>query len=222
MLEAWNDDIWICTRDIRFLGVETGTRTTIVRMSGGGLFVHSPGLLDAETRKEVDKLGEVRAVVAPSLFHHLYVGQWMDAYPKAIFAACQGLDWKRPDLAFTCILGDTPHPTWAGELEQVYFSARRENEVVFFDARSKTMISADALINLSTHPSNTTKFVAKLMGNDAPGTGYLERVMVRDRKVARRQVDRILAWQPERIIVSHGGLVRENGSDVIRHAYAWV
>lgn len=222
MLESWNDDIWIQTREIRFLGVETGTRMTVIRLSGGGLFVHSPVALDPETRKEVDALGEVRAVVAPSLFHHLYVGQWMEAYPNAVFAACQGLDWKRPDLAFTCILGDTPHPVWAGELEQVYFSARRENEVVFFDARSKTMICADSLINLSTHSAGMTKFVAKLMGNDAPGTGYVERIMVRDRKVARRQIDRILAWQPEKIILAHGSLVPDNGSDVIRHAYAWV
>jgi hypothetical protein len=35
-------------------------------------------------------------------------------------------------------------------------------------------------------------------------------------------VDRILDWKPERIILSHGGLVHEKGSDVIRHAYAWV
>lgn len=222
MLEAWNDDIWIETREIRFFGVETGSRMTVVRLPQGGLFIHSPVALDPDTRKEVDALGEVQAVVAPSLFHHLYVGAWMEAYPKAVFAGCQGLDWKRPDLAFTCILGDTPHPSWAGQIEQVYFSARRENEVVFFDARSKTMICADALLNLSVHPSASTKFVAKLMGNDAPGTGYLEKVMVRDRRVGRRQVDRILDWQCERIILSHGGLVREKGTEVIRHAYAWV
>lgn len=222
MLEPWSENIWIATRPVKFFGVETGSRMTVVKLSSGGLFVHSPVALDAQMRRDVDALGEVRAVVAPSLFHHLYVGAWMAAYPKAIFAACQGLDWKRPDLAFTCVLGDTPHEAWAKELQQVYFSARRENEVVFYDARSKTMICADALLNLSKHPSATTKIVARAMGNDAPGTGYLERVMVRDRRVARRQVDRILEWAPERIILSHGGLVHEDGTNVIRHAYAWV
>ena len=222
MLESWNDHIWIATREVRFFGVETGSRMTVVRLSGGGLFVHSPVALDPELRQEVDDLGEVRAVVAPSLFHHLNVGAWMAAYPKAIFAACQGLDWKRPDLSFTCVLGDPPHAAWAGEIEQIYFSSRRENEVVFFDRRSNTMICADALLNLSVHPSSSTRLVAKAMGNDAPGTGYLERVMVRDRRVARRQVDRILDWNPERIILSHGGLVYEKGADAIRHAYAWV
>lgn len=222
MLESWNENIWIATREIRFFGVETGSRMTVVRLPEGGLFVHSPVALDPDTRREVDALGEVRAVVAPSLFHHLHVGAWMEAYPKAIFAACQGLDWKRPDLAFTCILGDTPHPVWAGQIEQIYFSARRENEVVFFDSRSKTMICADALLNLSTHPSSMTRLFAKIVGNDAPGTGYLEYVMVRDRRVGRRQVDRILDWKPERIILSHGAHVHENGTGIIRHAYAWV
>jgi hypothetical protein len=222
MLEKWNDDIWIATRPAKFFGVECGSRMTVVRMEGGGLFVHSPVALDPDTRRDVDALGEVRAVVAPSLFHHLHVGAWMAAYPNAVFAACQGLDWKRPDLAFTCVLGDTPHDVWAGDLQQIYFSARRENEVVFFDARSKTMICADALLNLSVHPSLMTRFVARAVWNDAPGTGYLERVMVRDRQVGRRQVDRILEWAPERIILSHGGLVHERGTEVIRHAYAWV
>jgi hypothetical protein len=222
MLESWSDDIWIATREVKFWGVETGSRMTVVRLSEGGLFVHSPVALDPDTRRDIDALGEVQAVVAPSLFHHLHVGAWMAAYPKAVFAACQGLDWKRPDLAFTSVLGDAPHSPWAGDLEQVYFSSRRENEVVFFDKRSKTMICADALLNLSKHPSPITKLVAKAMWNDAPGTGYLERVMVRDRQVARRQVDRILDWEPERIILSHGGLVHENGTSVIRHAYAWV
>src|SRR5690606_24573707 len=105
-----------------------------------------------------------------------------------------GLEHKRPDLAFSCVVADVPHASWARDLDQVYFSARRENEVVFFHRKSRTMICADALLNLSGHPSPSTRLVARVMGNRAPGLGWPERFMVRDRRVARRQVDRILAW----------------------------
>jgi hypothetical protein len=222
MLTPFAEDVWVEARAVKFLGVETGTRMTVVRLSDGGLFVHSPVALDDATRRAVDALGEVRAVVAPSLFHHLSVGQWMAAWPGAAFAACPGLEWKRPDLAFTEVLGDAPSALWSRDLDQVYFSARRENEVVFFHRKSRTMVCADALLNLSTHASPVTRGVARLMGNTAPGAGWPERLMVRDRRVARRQVDRILAWDIDKIVLAHGALVEGDGRAVVRRAYAWV
>ncbi len=222
MLTPWAEGIWTDTREAKFLGVETGTRMSVVRLSQGGLFVLSPVPLDDQTRRQIDALGEVRAVVAPSLFHHLSVAQWMAAYPKATFAACPGLEWKRTDLAFSGVLGDQPHPIWAQDLEQVYFSARRENELDFFHAPTRTLLVTDALLNLSTHPRPSTRFVAKLMKNDAPGTGWLEPVMVRDKKLARRQVDRMLAWDFDRIILAHGAPVESGGREVLRRAYAWL
>jgi len=222
MLTPFVPDVWTDARPGKWWGVETGSRMTVVRMGDGGLFVHSPVALDADTRRAVDALGPVRAVVAPSIFHHLHVAAWMAAYPGAVFAACPGLEWKRPDLAFGCVLGDQPHPAWSRDLDQVYFSARRENEVVFYLARQRVMICADALLNLSTHPSPSTRFVARLMGNTAPGVGHLERVMIRDRKLARRQVDRILAWDFDKAVLSHGALVERDGHDVTRDAYRWL
>ncbi len=222
MLQPFAEDVWIDTRPVRFFGVETGSRMTVVRMKAGGLFIHSPVALDDDTRREVDALGAVHAVVAPSLFHHLHVGGWMSVYPKAVFAACPGLEWKRPDLAFSSVLGDEPLGAWSGDLEQVYFSARRENEVVFFHPRTRTLICADALLNLSTHASGVTRAVARLMGNTAPGVGWVEPLMVRDRRVARRQVDRILAWEPDAVVLGHGATLERGGTDAVRDAYAWL
>ena len=222
MLTPFADDLWIEAREAKFWGVETGTRMTVVRLSDNSLFVHSPVALDEATRRAVDDLGEVRAVVAPSVFHHLHVGGWMRAYPGALFAACPGLEWKRPDLAFGLVLADQPHEAWARDLAQVYFSARRENEVVFFHRKSRTMICSDALLNLSQHASPGTRMVARLMGNRAPGMGWPERLMIRDRGLARRQADRILAWDIDRIVLAHGSLVERDGRETVRRAYAWL
>lgn len=222
MLTRFAEDVWVEPRLAKFWGVETGTRMTLVRLSDGGLFVHSPVALDAQTRAEVDTLGPVRAVVSPSIFHHLHVGDWLAAYPDAVYAACPGLEWKRPDLPFTCVLGDQPHPVWARDLEQVYFSARRENEVVFFHTQTRTLICCDALLNLSGHGPAKTRAAAWLMGNKAPGIGHLERFMIRDRKLARRQADRILAWDIDKIVLAHGGLIERDGREVMRRAYDWL
>lgn len=222
MLTPWAEDVWTDTRRAKFFGVETGSRMTIVRLSEGGLFVLSPVALDDDTRRAVDALGEVRAVVAPSIFHHLHVQSWMSAYPKAVFGACPGLEWKRTDLAWSFVLGDQAHPIWAKDLGQVYFSARRENEIDFWHEKSGTLIVTDALLNLSKHEDFSTRVAARLMGNDAPGVGWLEPFMVRDKKLARRQVDRILEWPFRRIILAHGPMLEQGGPDVVRHAYAWL
>lgn len=222
MLVPFAEDVWTDTRPAKFYGVECGSRMTVVRLRGGGLFVHSPLGLDEETRRQVEALGEVRAVVAPSIFHHLYVGQWMAVYPDAHFAACHGLEWKRADLAWTSVLGDQPHPIWADEIEQVYFSARRENEVDFYLSRQKVMICADALLNISTLPAFSARIASRIMGNHAPGVGWMEYLMIRDRRLARRQVDRIMAWDFDKIVLAHGEMVEQGGREVVRSAYAWL
>lgn len=222
MLVPFADEVWTDTREAKFYGVECGSRMSIVRLASGGLFVLSPVALDAATRREVDALGEVRAVVAPSIFHHLHVGAWMEAYPKAVFGACPGLEWKRKDLPWSFVLGDQPHPIWADEIGQVYFSARRENELDFYHARSKTLLCTDALLNLKNHEKLSTRVVARLMGNTAPGFGWLEPFMVRDRKLARRQVDRLLAFDFDRIVVAHGELITEDARGTVERAYAWL
>ena len=93
---------------------------------------------------------------------------------------------------------------------------------MFFHERSGTFICADALLNLSKHPSPMTRLVALLMGNTGPGKGYLERVFaVRDRDACRQEVDRMLRWNIQRIVLAHGGLVEHDGREALRLAYAW-
>ena len=214
--------LWTVSRSQRFYGVECGTRMTLARLAGGGLFVHCPVALDASTRAEVDALGEVRAVVAPSLFHHLYVGEWMRAYPRATFWACPGLEKKRADLAWTGVLGDEPRPEWREDLDQAPLTARFEHEVVFFHRATRTLVCADALLNLARHPSRATRVVARLMLNTAPGKGWMERFAIRDRRLGRKQADRILEWDIDGVVLAHGTLLEHGGREAFRAAYAWV
>jgi hypothetical protein len=223
MLVPIADGLWMEARRLRFAGVETGTRMTVVRLADAGLFVHSPVSLDRGTREAVDALGYVKAIVAPCRFHHLYVGEWIQAYPDAVACACPGLEKKRRDLTWHRVLGDEPEEEWRGEIEQVFFGARSlENEIVFFHRPSRTLLCADLIFNLADHPSRLTRVVARLIGNRKPGTTLLERVLIRDRAAAREQVDRMLAWNANGIVLAHGDIVETGGHEVLRRAYAWL
>lgn len=222
-MDELGENLWTAAYPLRFLGVETGSRTTVVRLADGRLFIHSPGPLDGAMRTFLADTGPVAALVAPSLFHHLFAGDWKRAHPQARLLACPGLERKRPELPWDGVLGDAPEPLWKGELEQVWFGARTmESEVVFFHRASRTLICCDAVFHLSSHPSPLTRLVAALLGNRQPGATWLERLMIRDRRAAREQIDRMLAWDFDRIVLSHGELVERDGREVLRHAYAWL
>ena len=137
--------------------------------------------------------------------------------------ACPGLEQKRHDLAWSRVLDDEPEPEWRGEIDQVFFGARSlENEVVFFHRASRTLLCADAVFNLGTHPSRLTRVVAFLMGSRKPGATLVERVLIRDRAAARAQVDRMLAWDFDRIVLAHGDVIDTGGREILRRAYAWL
>ncbi len=223
VLEPFADGVWTVTRDLRFFGIETGSRMSIVRLPDERLFVHSPGPLDDELRSKVDAVGRVVAVVAPSKFHHLHVAQWQKAYPEAKLGCCPALVEKRADVRFDYVLGDAPAREWAGELDQVHFAARTmEDEVVFFHPRSRTLICCDAMFNLRHHRSPMTRLVALALWNRQPGATWLEHLMMRDRQSAREQLGRMLDWDIEGIILSHGPMVRSDGRNLLRRAYGWL
>ena len=67
-----------------------------------------------------------------------------------------------------------------------------------------------------------TRAVASLMRNTAPGKGWMERIAVTDWKLGRRQVDRLLDWDIDRIVLAHGALVDRDGREVLRDAYRWL
>jgi hypothetical protein len=86
--------LWITQRPLRVYGVDIGTRMTIVRFRDGRLLVHSPVSLTAHLRSQLDELGSVGFVVAPNRWHHLFVGDYRQAYPEALVFAAPGLSAK--------------------------------------------------------------------------------------------------------------------------------
>jgi hypothetical protein len=104
-MRSWSDRVWIAEAPLRFYGVPFGTRMTVVRLAGGGLWVHSPLDPVPPLRTEIDALGPVRYVVSPNKLHHLFLGAFHEAYPSAKMFAPPGLQKKRPDLGFNGVLG---------------------------------------------------------------------------------------------------------------------
>ncbi len=210
-----------------------GTRMTVMRLANGGLFLHSPISLDSETRQSLDNLGEVRAVVAPSRGHHLFVTDYIKAWPRAKLCGPPGLvgdirDFRarlgaRRDLKLDATLGDEPQPDWAGEIEQHLFKgATSLNEVVFFHPASRSAIFTDLVMNVPADFKGGGPYYGLVGARGHFGPHRLLRMMIRDRKAARESVAKILEWDFDRVIVTHGDVVESGGRAKVAQAFAFL
>jgi hypothetical protein len=217
-------DIWIAERPLRFYGLEVGARMTVIRLADGSLLLHSPLELDPELRRELDSIGRVRFAVAPNRFHHLYAGRVAEAYPEARLWAAPGVERKRPDLEIAGVLGDEAPAEWRDEVDQVFFGGRPfENEVVFLHRASRTLILCDLAFNFGPTAAPFTRLLMRLLrGYDRFGPSSLDRILIRDRRAARDSLERILAWDFDRVVVAHGDVLERGGREALRAGYAWL
>lgn len=224
MARRLDENLWVFDRPLRVYGLHVGTRMTAIRLPDGGIFLHSPVELDDATRDEIDELGPVRHVVAPNCFHHFFVGPYRDAYGEATLWAAPGLPEKRKDLHFDGVLGDEPNTAWAGTLDQrVVRGAPAMNEVAFLHRPTRTLLLTDLAMNNGRMPWNLTGIWLRAMGiHDRFGVSRLLRVLIRDRAAARRSLDEILAWDFERIVVTHGVVLQRQGKRLLREAWDWL
>ena len=222
-LESIAEGVWAAAMPHVYMGLHIGTRMTIVRLSDGSLFVYSPIRLDGELKAEIDALGPVGHIVAPSLFHHVFFGDFAAAYPDAKTHGAPGLEKKRKDLTFDAVLDEEGDPAWAGDLSTLKVEGLALGETVFFHRPSRTLVAADFIQNFDSSDHWATRQYLKVAGiHGRVGVSRPVRIMYRDKGKARRAIDQAIEWNPERITLAHGNPILSDGQAAIRGAYEWL
>lgn len=225
LLEYVPDLVWIKEHPLSLMGAAIRTRMTILRLDAG-LCVHSPVMIDEPTREEIEKLGQVIALVAPSNCHHLYFTSAQRAFPRARTFGTAELQRKRKDLRFDELLGETPPSCWIGQMEQVFVGNRIMREVDFLHRRSRTLVAVDLVENFGPQTAGTNGVLRAMMtalgmwGRPRPAPEL--RWFTRDRTTARRAIERILDWDFDRAVIAHGDLLDRLPHRAIREAWQWV
>lgn len=223
-LESIGDDIWSVTSDRRFLDLKVGARMVIVKLSDGRLWVHSPLALDDELKAAMDELGEVAFLIGPNTFHHMHLGEWIDAYPDAVVFGPAALRKKRDDIEQMIALTDEAVDAWSEDLEHLLFGGSPLlSEAVFFHKPSKTLIVADLLQNMKERSSHLpTRIYQVLTLKDGLAVDTMIKVTFTDKAAARASLDAVLEWDFEQISVCHGKLVAEDAHETLRRAYEFL
>jgi hypothetical protein len=216
--------LWVAEEPFQMMGLELGARMTVIRLQNGDLFLHSPIALTSELRGELNTLGTVRHLIAPNKMHYLSVDAFATAFPSAHTFGVPGMAENRKEITFHRILGDRPAPEWAAEIDQAFvLGIPKLGEVAFFHQPSRTLILTDLCFYLTSDLSWPTRMYARLSGTlDELGPTLLVKKLTRNRAALRASVDRILQWDFDRVIVTHGRILETGGREVFRRSFEWL
>lgn len=231
MLERLGSTIWFADGGIvSFHGFDYPTRMVIVRLSDGALWLWSPIEKTAELEAAVCALGPVEHVVSPNKLHHLFLREWQLAFPDAKLWGTASTIAKCRDLRFFGTLADDPPLDWAGQIEQIYLTnSLFLDEVIFYHRDSRTAIIAD--LSQTFSEAFMTRHWPRWMRAFARFSKMVEawgyppidyRISFRRRTSARPKIRALIDMNPDRVVVAHGEVIRENGEAFLRRAFSWL
>ena len=184
--------------------------SSLVRLADGALLLHAPASFDDATWRRIAERGEVAHVVAPNLYHHLFVAAALERWPRATLHGPAALAAKRTDLAATLRPLDGDASPWPGDLDTIALrGAPALDEVVLFHRASGGLLCGDLLFNV-TEPANlATRLVLALMGTSGgrPAQSRAWRFLVRDRAAMRTALEQLLALPVKCVLPCHGSSV---------------
>ncbi len=191
-------------------GFSMATRMTVIRLADDTLWVHSPLLMPDPLVRAVEALGEVSHVVAPNLFHHLYLKYAQQHWPDAQFWGPAGLDDKRDDVRFDHELTEGDH--WDGQFLVLPIAGMPKfREWVFFHQPSGTLVVTDLVFNEPQAHNGMTGFFFRLAGTRGKlALSRLFNSQVKDKQAFLASCGRLHELEIERVVMAHGKILEDD------------
>lgn len=219
------NQLWCIDEPMTMFGLQFGARLTVARLHDDKLWVYAPFAISDEDEANIRELGDVAHVVAPNPFHFKEIGEFTRRFPDAQL-------WMVPALATK--MDELPHlplhsmpPAWSADFDgQLFDAALGYQEWVFCHRATKTLILTDLVLNVP-RPNNALGRVVGAIMDEGRGckSSRLVKAAIygrREGKRAREQVDQILSWDFERVIMAHGAIISRDGKRVLQRALRWI
>jgi len=233
VLKPIADDVWIVDGpEIRFryafLRMPFPTRTTVVRLPDGGLWVHSPTPLSDALVEELRRLGPVTDLIAPNTIHYWWMKEWSTRFPAArLWAVSHMATGARDRLPQHRTLDARPPSEWQGAVDQVIVAGSQIMEAEFCHRPSRTLIMTDLIENFEDERFHSRFYrwlshIGGVIDPDGKAPYDLRISFRRHRDQVKAAVETMIAWAPERLIMAHGRWYPSGAVDELRRAFRWV
>jgi hypothetical protein len=217
IVEKINDDIWVHEDAMSLLGMHLPLRMTIVKLSSGSLWVHSPTELSSELKQAIEALGPVQFLVEASNGHMNWLVEWQQAFPDAVSFVSRGVA-KKLKLTGHNLLDETSENIWDEDLLRVYTAGVPFfNESVFLHKTSKSLIVSDLIQHYNQErASGLSGFMSRFIFEPLGFKGMCIApplkmgFMVKDRPSFVASIKQIQELDFDKIIVAHGEIIQSN------------
>lgn len=218
------DSIWVSERPLWFSGVRLRSRTTVVRLASGALWVHSPGEPTDEGCASLDALGDVRFIVVPNLFHHLQASTFAARYPQALVVGPKSAEERNPRVRVHVGPSDPTYLDAAPDLAPFHLDGVPFlDETVFFHAPSGSLIAADLLMSACARDHWTWRAAARIWGRyERNLTPPDVRSKTRPSAEAAESIARMSKLPIERILVAHADAITDRPAEQLVEAWQFV
>ena len=194
-------------------------RMTVLRLADGQLILHSPVPVSPSQEEELARIGSVGFIVVPQA-HGRFAAQAARQFPKAQLFAAPFPSRRQRKLPVHGKLADWPPASLRGQIDSHLVRGFRLNEVVLFQRSSRTLVLTDLCFNIHRSTSRVARTFFRANGMwQRFGPSRLIRLAVSDREAFRESVRRILEWDFERVIPSHGEVLERDGKQALREAW---
>jgi glyoxylase-like metal-dependent hydrolase (beta-lactamase superfamily II) len=176
--------------------------------TGSGVVIYSPVAMDSHVIGQIRELGEVEIIIAPNLFHHMFLRAACAAFPSARVLVPQGLERKIGPLPGADVFLDGADPRLPSELDHIIFSGHAIRETSLFHTPTGTLITADLIYNYQPEQFAAEKLFFRVLGiYGRPGLPFYHRFALQDRTAVERLIARVRSWPVRRIVPCHGRII---------------
>lgn len=192
-------------------------RTTAVQLDGAKILI-SPGTNLTQT--SLQNLGDIKAIIAPSLLHCGGVPLAHTIFPKAQLWAPTGAKELKPNIPWTHELSKDPWP-YQEQLSLLPIKGvPKINEFVFNHKESKSLILTDLCFNLTDPKELGAWIILHLFGTYrrfAISKFFLK--FAEDKVAFEQSLQDILKHDFDNIVVSHGANIVGGGQKKLLQSF---
>lgn len=217
------ESIWVTEHPVWFSGLRQRARTTIVRLTGGALWVHSSGPRTDEVCAALDALGEVRFIVVPNRYHHLQAPATAARYPNALVVGPKSAVVRNPRVSLNLGVDDPAYIEATPELTPIPLGGVPFlDETVFFHQASGSLIAADLLMSACARDHWTSRVVGRVLGHYGKvRTPPDVRWNTRANAEVVASIEQMRALPLNRILVAHADPITDQPAEQLARAWSF-
>lgn len=203
-------------RPLSLLGVPFGRRMVILEKEGQ-LMLQSPFIPQPEILEQIQQLGEVTAIVVPTIFHDTFLQEVIQTFPKANYYTVAGAEKHLRDQVSNHPIHALADSHWNDILTPLPLAGMpKVNECLFYHQPSKSLLVSDLFFNIENLDGSWLNLFARMMGfADSPSPSRLFKAMIKDKVAFSNSLEEIAQLDFDQILTSHFNTVNTGGKRVI-------